>query len=296
MQPSSNKSTLNFSRKPSPWATVLYSFAGISLNFDESDFSKIKALWTDVSNDKIHLTKYSNICNIETDNNFPVFYQMTRIFPLIMRVLGHKKAPLSVVKTLNTRETIYVGRPIDISEKADISCELTNLRFVKNGFETDIIGRVIVGGKTVFKTTKTFLYRGKVNKNIQNYTTKMDEIGKENKVSRFIIPGKAGFSFGFLSGDTNPIHYLSGYAKMQGFERDFAQPILTMEFCMSRLKTSGILGLYEQNPYEINIQYKGPVYYDTEICLFSEKSVKGHRIDLYCGDNERPSIIFEIKQ
>ncbi|MCP4161145.1 MAG: hypothetical protein GY760_13815, partial [Deltaproteobacteria bacterium] len=112
MQPSSNKSTLNFSRKPSPWATVLYSFAGISLNFDESDFSKIKALWTDVSNDKIHLTKYSNICNIETDNNFPVFYQMTRIFPLIMRVLGHKKAPLSVVKTLNTRETIYVGRPI----------------------------------------------------------------------------------------------------------------------------------------------------------------------------------------
>ncbi len=231
------KPTLHFNKRPSPWTTLWHVFRGGSFSFDENRFENIEAIWPKADLDKSHLKKYLDICAVTAGDTFPVFYQMTRIFSLLMRVLGHRKDPLSVLRTLNTEETVPISRLIKSKEEPTIKCELSNYRYVKNGLEVDICGRVMVGGKTVFKTVKSFLYRGKFDGPVTGKPP-LEKMEKGREVTRWVIPGKVGFRFGLLSGDTNAIHYLPRYARLQGFERDFARPILVMETCLQNIEAA----------------------------------------------------------
>jgi len=227
-------------------------------------------------------------------DTFPAFYHMTRIFALLMRVLGHSKAPLTVFRTLNTEETVFIQTPLEITARPDIKCELSKYRYVKNGLEVDIIVRVMKGPDTLFKTVKTFLYRGKFNGRVTQKRS-LQKLENDSEVARWKFPGKVGFRFGLISGDTNAIHYLSRYARLQGFEGAFAQPILVMETCLQQIEAADLLNFHEC-PHEMRIHYKGPVYYEKENYLLYGESAGRHRFDIYCGDNPRPSIMFEIKK
>ncbi len=294
MEPVKAKTTLHFTRRPSPWATLWHVLRGVSVYFDETRFEDIEARWPQAKLDETHLEKYLDICKVAVAETLPPFYHMTRIFALLMRVLGHRKAPLSVLRTLNTQEAITIQRPLQITETPDIKCELSMYRYVKNGLEVDIIGQVTAGREMIFKTVKTFLYRGKFNGPIAPHRS-LEKIETGREVARWTFPGNIGFRFGLISGDTNAIHYLSRYARFQGFERDFAQPMLVMETCLQKIEAEGFLDLHAA-PYEMKIQYKGPVYYERENSLIYSEAANGHRFDIYCGKNTRPSIMFAIKK
>ena len=293
-KPAKKKTSLHFTRRPSPLATLWHVLRGVSFSFDENEFGTIEALWPKAALDQTHLDKYQAICSVPARDTFPAFYHMTRIFSLIMRVLGHGNAPLTVFRTLNTEEAVYIQRPLKITEKPDIKCELARYRYVKNGLEVDIIGRVMVGHETLFKTVKTFLYRGKFNGRATPKRS-LQKLENGSEVARWKFPGNVGFRFGLISGDTNAIHYLPRYARLQGFEGAFAQPILVMETCLQKIEAADLLNLHACS-HEMKIHYKGPVYYEKENRLIYCESTSGHRFDIFCGDNTRPSIMFEIKK
>ena len=57
MEPVKAKTTLHFTKRPSPWATLWQVIRGVAFSFDENKFEPIEALWPKADLDKTHLKK-----------------------------------------------------------------------------------------------------------------------------------------------------------------------------------------------------------------------------------------------
>ena len=80
---------------------------------------------------------------------------------------------------------------------------------------------------------------------------------------RFRIPGNTGFLYGQLSGDLNPIHTNSTFARLLGHQRSFVQGLFTTNLILSRL-LDGDSGLSK-----ISIRFCKPGYTKSVFKLLS---------------------------
>jgi hypothetical protein len=76
---------------------------------------------------------------------------------------------------------------------------------------------------------------------------------------------------------------------MQGFKRDFAQPIRIVAECVSSLPDVEM-----QRPLRLDFFLKGPVYYESTLVLKNKKMKGKNRFDLYCKGNTKPCISGEL--
>jgi len=115
------------------------------------------------------------------------------------------------------------------------------------------------------------------------------ELPKTCEERIFKIPAKKGFAFALLSGDFNGIHYSRHYARLLGFKRDFCHAQRSLAVCLNKHSFS-----YKNGRVQLDAALKGPVYYDSDLLMKSDASQTPHRIDLFCADNPRPTLVIEI--
>lgn len=236
--------------------------------------------------DAKRLADFARICRINTGDQLPLIYPLTFIYPLVQIMLARKEAPLSLIKTLNTRMQIIGHRPIGIKETCDVYCKLAAHRLVEKGLEVDIRSVVQVGGELVWECTITFYYRGKFGVPDTTFQPpQLEAIPDAPEIARWFLPAGSGFSFAKLSGDGNPIHYWKFYARLSGFQRDFAQPLLVLTETLSYLEKK-----HQSGKLCLDIAFKGPVYYESNVILTSIENERAERFDIYCEDNPRPCI------
>ena len=237
-----------------------------------------------------------------------ILYPFTLVYPYIMRVMGTQEMPVSMFKTLNTRNSITMHRGIRSDDRLDIDCQNCAPRIVPKGLEIDINSIISSGGETVWENTTTYFYPGKFGPADASYSaSKLDPIDEAPIIKEWYLPSKDRFRFARISGDSNGIHYGSFYARMMGFKRDFAQPIRVMAKCVSSLptNTSVIRSWLEEvvancfeplpaaettGPMRLDFYLKGPVYYESTLTLKNMRTKSGHRFDLYCSGNNKPVI------
>ncbi|MFC1850583.1 hypothetical protein ACFL27_10360 [candidate division CSSED10-310 bacterium] len=278
---------LTFKNRPSSLYNLVLAFWGISRSFhSENGVTKIRAARKEFRIDPVHLRQYREICGLGTTDFLPLLYPLTLIFPLILRVLGHKKAPLTVFKTLNTRDRIIQIRPISVTEEVVPYCEISQYRVVPQGLELDLSTGLRSEGETIWECHKTFYYRGRFGVVTDEASGQdLPQISDAPPIARWHLPDRIGFSFARISGDTNGIHYNAWYARLFGFERDFAQPILILSYCMERLAA-----IKNSPQVYLDISYKGPVYYNRSIHMTGTEVNNGFRFDTFCQGNPRPCI------
>jgi hypothetical protein len=109
-------------------------------------------------------------------------------------------------------------------------------------------------------------------------------------IKEWYLPAKDRFRFARVSGDTNGLHYGPPYARIQGFKRDFAQPIRIVAECVSLLPDVGM-----ERPLHLDFFLKGPVYYESTLVLKNKKIKEKNRFDLYCKGNNKPCISGELR-
>jgi hypothetical protein len=225
-----------------------------------------------------------------------------------MRVMGTQEMPVSMFKTLNTRNSITMHRPIIPDELLDIDCYNCTPRTVPKGLEVDVKSVISIGGEKVWENITTYFYPGKFGTADALYSPpKLDPIDDAPVIKEWYFPAKDRFRFARISGDSNGIHYGSFYARMMGFKRDFAQPIRVIAKCVSSLptNTSVIHGWLEDVvancfeplpvaetpvPTRLDFYLKGPVYYESTLTLKNIQTKNGNRFDLYCSGNDKPVI------
>lgn len=283
---------LIFTKAPSLFTTALSILMGYRSSFDPTKpFPVMTARRDGIMPDARRLAEFARICGIDTGDKLPLIYPLTFIYPLVQIMLGRKEAPLSIIKTLNTRMEIVQYRSIGINEVCDVYCKLAAHRLVEKGLEVDIACIVQIAGDRVWESTITFYYRGRFGAPDTTFQPpQMEAIPDAPEIARWFLPAGLGFAFARLSGDGNPIHYWKPYARLFGFRRDFAQPLLVLAETLSRLETK-----HPSDQYTINIAFKGPVYYEDIVILKSMENQQGERFDICSEGNPRPCICGNMK-
>ncbi len=235
---------------------------------------------------EFYLKAFYKICDIIQTDFLHILYPFTLVYPYIMRVMGSQEMPVSMFKTLNTRNSIVMHRLIRHDECLDIDCYNCTPRIIPKGLEIDVKSIVSSGKETVWENITTYFYPGKFGPENDAYSApKLEPIYNAPIIKEWYLPAKDRFKFACISGDSNGIHYGSFYARMMGFKRDFAQPIRVVAQCVSILPPINV-----QGPTRFEFHLKGPVYYENTLRLRNIQTANKNRFDLYCSGNEKPVI------
>lgn len=278
---------LIFNNRPSILVTSFLALLGISNSFSPEDpFPAISADWKNLYLDENHLKRFNSICDIKDDLSISPIYFLTLAYPLIQRILCQKSAPLSMFKVLNTRLQLLQFRPFRKNEPFSIHCHLNRFRVLPKGLEVYIHSLVNTHKQVIWENIQTFYYRGEFSEADKEYKIPgFDAIVDPERLDTWFLPEGIGFAFAGISGDGNPIHYSKAWAKVLGFERDFAQPLSVLANSLDRLNVTGeSLSLY------LDIILKGPVYYGKRIYLEKQTQLSGARFDVFYEGNQRPSM------
>lgn len=286
---------LHFRKKPVILATVLSAMVGATSDFKAEDFSEITVNWKGAAIDRGHVAAFNGLCGLKEGTVSPI-YPLTLIYPLAQRILAQREAPLSLFRVLNSR--IRQERPLGPSEIFDIECALSRFRIREKGLEVDISSSLRGGGETAWESLQTFYYRGRFGKprtpaSDTDEAPRLDPIAETEGTAEWFLPGgRTGLRFAAVSGDWNPIHYLRPYARLFGFRRDFAQPLLVLGNAFRYLPGSG-----EWPSASLDILLKGPFYYESRITLKrAPEGTGGLRFDICCEGNPSPCMSCNLEK
>jgi len=277
---------LNYDKRPSAIIALAKAFWGISRRYDaKTDTADICAIWHNTGIEPGHLNEFNDICGLHHNRDkVNMVYPLSLIFPLVIRVLGHSKAPLTIFRSLNTKTRIISHQEIRTDEAMTISCRMTERRFVHNGLELNLASTIESQGRILWECVQTFLYRGRFGQADQaERQNEMAVIDDAPLIDEWFLPEGLGFKFAKISGDSNGIHYNASYAKLFGFERDFAQPMLVLPKALELI--SG-----KANGNRLDICFKGPVYYQRRVQVRGASIDEGFRFNISCEGNPKPCI------
>jgi hypothetical protein len=277
---------LIFTKEPSMKATALLALLGRSSGFDPGKpFPQITARQNAVDIDREKLAEFNIICKIENGDTLPAIYPFALIYPLLQRMLAHKDAPLSLFQVLNSRMQVLQHRCIGVGETLDLFCAIAGHRLREKGLEMDIVSVVKSNGIAVWENIQTFYYRGKFGAPDKNYMAPhCEDIPEAKESARWYLPAGLGHRFSKVCGDGNPLHYWKAYARLFGFKRDFAQPLLVLGTALEHLPKS------DNDMVSLDISLKAPIYYENNIILKSSALNNVTRFDIYMDGNDLPCI------
>jgi hypothetical protein len=246
----------------------------------------LRANWHDIVIDPGHLDAFNTMCGVDTPTEVSLLYPITFAYPLMLRMLSDRAAPMPLFYVLNTHMRIEQHRPLAPTDRLNLDLAAVEVRRTEKGLELEIQSTLRCGRDQVWTCVMVFFYRGHFGGPL--HAAPRDALAEiEGEVSRqgWTIPAKGAFRFGTLCGDTNPLHYGKLYAKAFGFERDFAQPLLVLGQALTRapVKPTPL-------PVRLEARLKAPVYYERPVHMLAAQTPQGCRFDIYCAPNDRPSI------
>jgi hypothetical protein len=283
---------LYFKKRPLMAVTALVALLGRNATFDAGKpFPRITARQDGIALNKNTLAQFNRFCDINNRDILSVVYPFTMIYPLIQRILAQRAAPLSLFVVLNNRMQVTQHRGIGADETLDLFCEIAGHRLREKGLEMDILSTVKIAGVPVWENIQTFYYRGKFGKPDPAYIPpQFAPLPAAADKASWFLPEGAGRSFARVSGDGNPLHYWKAYARLLGFQRDFAQPLMVLGSALGRL-----LDAQDKSAVMLDIALKAPVYYENNIVLKSALINDSKRFDIYCAEDPLPCISGKFK-
>jgi hypothetical protein len=265
----------------------LYAFWGRSKSFSGKESIPPITLKLDgMEINKGHLSRFNKICNIKNTDEISLIYPITIVFPFFQKILSLKQAPLSMFNVLGKHLKIIQYRQIGLDEALDIFCKISCVRIVSKGLEIDLSAVIKITGQIVWTAMETFFYRGyfgETDTNVQE--TAFEAIPDAKVIAQWFLPGVNGFRFARISGDGNGIHYSKFYARLLGFERDFAQPFLILGNAIKNLMNNE-----KDNTISLYVAFKGQFYYERNVTIRGVKTNNRNRFDIYSEGNDRPCI------
>jgi hypothetical protein len=283
---------LIFNHKPSAIYTLWQAFRSRKSRFTpDKEMPVIHARMADLRINTKHLRAFYEICHCEPLLFLHLLYPLTLCYPYMMRILCRHEMPFSLFKVLNTRTSIHMLRAIRPDEVFDIDCYNAPIRLIPKGLEADIVAEVRTGGTKVWQSITTYFLRGRFGQGKRSYRPpRLTLLNNAHVIKQWYLPARDRFRFARVSGDSNGIHYGTFYARMQGFKRDFAQPIRIVAECVSSLP-----GVDMERELHLDFFLKGPVYYESTLVLKNKKMGEKDRFDLYCAVNTKPCISGELR-
>ncbi len=281
---------LDLKRRPSSLYSLFNGFRWRDTRFESLElFPEVEVAWNGVKIDRKHLSSYVEVCGLKKNDNVPMLYPFTLVYPLNMKIASQKEMPFSMFGMLNVRNSTIVHRQMVPDDRLDIRSRLADVRIAPKGLEFDMASMITVDNEPVWENTAVFYVRGKFGESTEFKSPKPEPIPQAPIVDQWRLQEKHGFRFAGIIGDGNGIHYSKRYARLLGFKRDFAQPMMVLPGCLERLPK-----VPSANPLQVDLYYKGQLYYGNTLTIKGITTNGGLRFDLHCQGDDRPCICGKI--
>jgi acyl dehydratase len=245
----------------------------------------MRASWRGIRVDGAHLHAFQRACGLDAFERGAILYPLCYAYPPMLRMLSSRAAPMSLFDALNSRMRLRQHAPLAAGDAIDVGVRAVAARRLEKGAEVDLEAEVRRDGTTVWQGVMTFYYRGRFDGALDSPPE--DALARPVTVGAgadWTIPAAGRFRFGHLCGDTNPLHYSRLFARALGFERDFAQPLLVLGQALNRIAAP------PAPRGALELRLKAPVYYERRVRMLAAREAEGHRFDIYCEPNDKPSI------
>lgn len=241
--------------------------------------------------DAVELARFHALSGLPEGETLPLLYPHTIGFPLQMAILTQPAFPLPIWRMLQIRNRIVQHAPLPRDVEQEFDVRIAGHRILEKGAEFDMHASVRVGGAVVWESLNTFYSRGRYGAPTADAVPETPKVSPGDTTSLWCMPAGGGWHYGGLSGDYNPLHWWSGYARKHGFPRAFFHPQRVLGQCLARLPQAGAA-----LPLRLDAWIKGPVFYGAPVALRSETAADGMRFALHVNEDERPAIVGTLRR
>jgi len=235
---------------------------------------------------KRHLARYNRVCGFADESVIAPTYLQILAFPLQIGMLAQKSFPIPLLGVVHVRNTIDVLAPLSRDVSYDLAVSIAEHRLVAKGIEIDLLTQATVAGAVVWRAVTTMLHRCKTD--VAEPARAAAEPAIDANLQHWILPAGLGRSYGFASGDINPIHLSAFSAKAFGFKRAIAHGMWSKARCLAALES-----VLPTTPYRIEVAFKLPILLPTKARFGSQRtSVQqtgdAYEFELRSGDGVKP--------
>lgn len=243
----------------------------------------IAARWSGQRSSPRQLGEYFALSGLPAGEHLSILYPHTLSFPLLMAVLSHPAFPLPIWNILQVRNRLRLHQAIAADAVLDITVRTGARRVLEKGVEMDLRVNADSAGRTVFDAVNTFYARGRYG--AAEASALPSPAVTATAVTEWTMPAHGRWRYGRLSGDINPLHLSSAYARRAGYAQAFAHPQRAVGQCL------GHLDALRQAPMQLETWIKGPVFYGARVSLRSDARAAERVFALHVEGDPRPAVV-----
>ena len=237
------------------------------------------------------LERYRRICGFSDDGCLPVTYPHVLAMPLQFAILTHPRFVVRIMGLIHVANDIRQSRPLPADRAFALRCWIEGHREVDRGHEFDVFTSVEDGEGTAWLEKSTLLARrtpaGKQASRSARQTLRYEKPGEGDATAAADIgvPRAVGRSYGWLSGDLNPIHLADRGAKLFGFDRAVAHGMWSMARSLAALGGDALAP-----PVDVHVEFKFPLFMPA-IARLEHWGTDGRRVFVLKDvESERPHL------
>jgi hypothetical protein len=215
---------------------------------------------------------------------------------LSMALLTHPRWPLPIWKALQFRNRLRLLGELRTDRPGELSVQASAWRVHDKGLEVDLHARYVQDGVAVWESIVAFYYRGRFGpafakgeeRGAPAVSPSLDE--SSAPVAQWRIDNGRRWEFGGLTGDYNPLHLASRYARRMGFAAAFPHPQRVAAQCLGHLASTGAA------PRQLDLWIKGPAFYGHEATLRQAPTDDGSQeFALWVQGEDRPALVGSLR-
>lgn len=208
-------------------------------------------------------------------------------FRALMFLLTHSTFPLPIWRALQVRNSLRLLREPDAEEPV-LEAWVAGQRVLEKGVEVDLCTSLKSRGQPSWESVNTFYYRGTFPRtgSVPGSPGRPPSVDGHAAATWKAARG-LGLDAARLTGDYNPAHWSSVYARRLGFAGGaFLHPQVAIGQCVARLPAAA-----RGTPLRLDVWVRGQVFTGRDVALRVAPAPGGSVFDLRCGAEERPALI-----
>lgn len=241
------------------------------------------AVWRGQRGTRAEQAAFLELSGMPAGSELSILYPHTASFPMLMAMLSHPVFPLPIWRVLQVRNRLTLHEALAPDAALDFTVGTGERRVLEKGVEMDLHVTARTAGRRVFEGTNTFYARGRFG--AATAEAPPSPVLDGPAVAEWRMPETGRLAYSRLSGDFNPLHLNTAYARRQGFAGAFAHPQRAIGQCLGHLDALG------HAPLRLETWIKGPVFYGASVALRAEVDATGGRFALHVEGDARPAIV-----
>lgn len=206
----------------------------------------------------------------------------------LMAVLTDSGFPLPIWQALQLRTRLRRHRRLTAGTCGALRVDVVAERRLPKGCEIDLRTRLDDADGAAWDSVTTFYWRGR--RRGGDAASALAELPPlpTSTGPRWQAGRGAGWRFGALTGDYNPLHWSDAWARRMGFAGAFQHPSRAVAEALARLDPDVATGTPAQ---QLDLWFRGPVRYGCALALAHAGDAERGSFALHAGGDPRPAIV-----